>query len=434
MDPLILAIDLGSTHFKVAMFNRALEVLGRGAWRVEYRSNSDGRVEMEVEAAVAGFRAAVAEALRGAGVASDRLAALAVTSQAQTFTILDGQGRTKLPLTSWQDSRAQATCRAMREEPEFVGFAEHASFDALLPGLQLCLLADLHDRQPSLIAAGDCIVPLPSLLIGQLTGGLWTDENLAAMSGLYSLNVRDWWPPALKRCGLAATQLPRICRIGAAPVHTDERAGRLGLRAGLPLVLAGNDQTAGGYGARLHERDAVLLTLGTAQVAYAVSAMPGSPAPGLIAGPYPGGRHYRMVADLYGGNLLDWACRRLPGMETFALFFEAAATSANDNELVFQPDEPEIGGRWSESAASQARPAARAHALLECLVERMAHMLKRLEEDSQKTLLVAGGGSRYPVWPELLSQRLGRPVIPTEGDPLAGAAAMALENLSCIDC
>lgn len=434
MEPLTLAIDLGSTHFKAAIFNRALEELGQGVWRVEYSANTNGRVELEVEAVLAGFRAIVAEALRNAGVTASRLAALAITSQAQTFTVLGGQGQARLPLLSWQDSRAQEACLALSAQPEFADFASHASFGALLPGLQLCQLAGLRDRHPNLIAAGDWVVPLPSLLIRQLAGGLWIDENLAAMSGLYSRKLRAWWPPALMRCGLEVAQLPRVCPIGTAPLLTDRRAERWGLRAGMPLVLAGNDQTAGGYGARLHERDAVLLTLGTAQVAYAVSDRPAASGANLIVGPYPGGRHYRMAADLYGGNLIDWACRQLPGLETFTSFFEAAATSANEDGLSFLPDEPEIRGRWFGSPAIPARPSDRARALLDCLVARMTRMLERLEDGREKTLLAAGGGSRYRIWPEMLSGRLGRPVIPIQGDPLAGAAAMALEILSCIDC
>lgn len=430
MEPLTLAIDLGSTHFKAAIFNRVLEVVGQGGWRVEYRANSNGRVELEVAPVLAGFRAVVTDALGSAGVATSRLAAIAITSQAQTFTILDGEGRAKLPLISWQDSRAGDTCRALSASPEFADFAGHASFGALLPGLQLCQLAQLRDRQPDWIAAGDWVVPLPSLLVRELAGGLWIDENLAAMSGLYSRKRRAWWPPALTCCGLNSAQLPVVCPIGTAPLRTDRRAERLGLRAGIPIVLAGNDQTAGGYGARLHEREAILLTLGTAQVAYSLCEAPGRPAADQIVGPYPGGRHYRMAADLYGGNLIEWAGRQLPGLGAFESFFSSAAASATSDGICFQPDETEIRGKWSGVAVGQAPPGQLARAVLECLARRMAQMLDGLEGARKHPLLAAGGGNRFPVWLELLGRVLKRPITPIDGNPLAGAAAMALESAS----
>ena len=47
----------------------------------------------------------------------------------------------------------------------------------------------------------------------------------------------------------------------------------------------------------------------------------------------------------------------------------------------------------------------------------------------QVALLAAGGGSRQPIWLEILSAELGAPLTAVEADPLRGAARMAVEVL-----
>ena len=72
------------------------------------------------------------------------------------------------------------------------------------------------------------------------------------------------------------------------------------LPVGVPVVLAGNDQTAGAFGARLEDSNGVLLTLGTALVAYVCLEKLPAAKPGIARGPYPGGRGYRLTTSSHG--------------------------------------------------------------------------------------------------------------------------------------
>lgn len=428
MTPIVLAIDLGSTRFKAAAFDGSLRRVGFGAGELRYRFGEQGRVELGHDDVVKALSFAVKEALQG--VSTGGLKAIAVTSQAQTFTVMDSNGRVKMPFISWQDTRAEATCETLQGAAGLNEFAEHSSFGACLPGLQLTQLRHLADTRPGWMQSSDRIALLPAYITWLLTGALMLDANLAAMSGLYSLKMSDWWDAALDVVKVKWGQLPVVVSLGAVAARTGAGASRFGLAQGVPVVLAGNDQTAGAYGAELEPDGGVLVTLGTAQVAYTVAAALGHPAPRLIRGPYPGGRYYRMAADSCGGSIINWAQTLLAGCSDDASFFaKAAEARPGCGGLIFNAELSGGDGSWSRIGL-QHRPADFARAILETLSGRMAGMLEMVEEQPGRGLIkVAGGGSEQLLWREILEKAVGRSMIKTQASPLEGAARMAWEAL-----
>ncbi len=398
---MILAIDFGSTSFKAGLFDRKLRQVGGGSAPLRYRYASGGRVELDVAVVEAAVRRALPKELAG-------IDAIAITSQAQTFTVLDRQGRATRPFVSWQDGRAGKACeRLKRKLPDF---AEHSSFADLWPVLQVCQLHHAPARR------GELVVKLPTYFVRLWIGEAVIDDNLAAMSGLYSLQLRDWWPAAA-----GPTLLPRVIPVGSVAGVT--RPNKFGLPVGVPVVLAGNDQTAGAYAAQLEAKHAALLTLGTAQVVYACCRRMPRPKPGLIRGPYPGGLFYRMAADGYGANVANWAETVLAGCETHDKFFAQAVRSpAGCHGLSYDADQ----GAWLNLGMHHTS-ADMARAILECLTKRMAGMLAQIGVTRRQRLLVAGGGSQRQIWRKILSVAVGERLTRTEVNPLIGAARMGSE-------
>lgn len=426
MNSEVLAIDLGSTRFKVAVFDRRLRRLRQGAAPVEHQFGPGGTVELRGDAVIR----ALASALAGASVpdAAPRIRAVVITSQAQTFSILDAAGTPRIPFISWQDSRSEAACAALGKNAALRDFRDHSSFSTIAPGLQIGHVRHLQDAYPGLIQSSDRVVLLPSYVAWMLTGIWAEDTNLAAMSGLFSLQGNDWWPAALHAIGITRDQLPSLVSPGAAAAVTARGALRFGIPAGVPVVMAGNDQTAGAYGAALETDGGVLLTLGTALVAYAVSPGLAAAEPGLIRGTYPGGRYYRMAADSCGGGIITWARSVLAGCHDDAAFMALAAEAQPGCKgLRFEAGLHETRGLWSQIGL-QHGPGDFARSILEHLCERMALLLKIVENGPQrKALKVAGGGSEFALWRGILEQTLGRPLEKTSASPLEGAARMAWE-------
>ena len=414
---MILSLDLGSTSFKAAVFDRHLKLVSQGSHRLMHRFMSGGRVEIDVAQVHAALRGAMA----AAKASEHDIRVISVTSQAQTFTLVDGRGRAQMPFISWQDGRAVAACEALKRKLK--DFGQHSSFGEILPALQICQLRNLA---PS---AGLMPLKLPSYLVLLWTGASVTDNNMAAMSGLYSLQRKAWWPAALHACGLREKDLPSLIAVGEPAAETTSAARRFGLPPGIPVVLAGNDQTAGGYAAQLEKRHSLLITLGTAQVAYACCNRIPPAGPGSIRGPYPGGQFYLMGADACGGSVVNWAETVLADCDEKNRFFQVAARAPQGSHgLVFDASLDSGSGSWRNLGLNHNR-ADLARSVLECLSRRMANLVRGLGLPlKNKQILVAGGGSFQPLWRKMLSVDLKTRLTVTRADPLLGAARMAIRK------
>ncbi len=432
---MVLALDLGSTAFKAAVFDDRLRRLGDGSAAVEYHYAAGGVIEMDAAMVAAAVRAAADDALAAAGCAASGLAGLAVTSQAQTFLIADSAGRARTRFISWQDTRAAAGRDALLGHPAFAaGFPAHCSFPALLKELQVCQLRLLRDGGAGPAADAERVVCLPEYVGWLASGKHVLDNNLAAMSGLYSRRQESWWDLALNLCGLRKEQLAEVVPVGCVGAVTSRAAQeQFGLPPGLPLVLAGNDQTAGAYGAQVRERAAILLTLGTAHVAYTCepAAAGAGDAARWVVGPFPGGGTYRLAVEAAGGSVVNWARGILAGAGDDEHFFRLAAQAPpGANGLRFTPDLPDGAGGW-DGLGLHHGPADLARSVLEALSARIVGLVQALGTDPRRTpVLAAGGGSRQPLWVAMVADALGRTVEPVQADPLAGAARMAHEALA----
>lgn len=427
---MILAVDLGSTSFKAAVYDRRLTLLGRGSASLAYVYGRHGQVELEPAVCDRAAARAVKQALASARIAPTSLSAVSVTSQAQTFAVLSPGGRLKTRFLSWQDERSFRQAQALSRRRGLADFAAHSSFREILGALQLAQVARLQEEHPGLIRPADRLLHLPTYYIWRWCGPAVMDANLAAMSGLYSLRLGGWWPAALRACGVRADQLAEVRPVGSVGAVTAPEARAFGLAQGIPVVLAGNDQTAGAYGARLHESGRALMTLGTAHVLYVCQAKPARPGTAMIRGPYPGGRFYQMAADGCGGNVVNWAAQTL-GLSLDDFFEQAARAPDGCQGLIFNPELPSGAGAWTGLGLRHTR-ADLARSVLEALVRRLVGMARAagLRPGSRAGLALAGGGSRRPIWKDLLSRALGLRVEPAEGEPLTGAAAMARAALS----
>ena len=208
-----LALDCGSTNLKAALFDARLQRLADCARPLVYTHQAGGRAEFDAEDAWRATLDLIRETCRTAGVEPWRVRRIALTSQAQTFALLDGQGAALSPFISWMDMRAAAQAALLREE---LGdeFHRHCSFSAPIAELQAAKMLWLRQNAPDLLRRAALIVALPTWLAMRLGGVNAVDRNLAAMSGLYSLVTHRWWDAMLGKCGLDERQMPALVDVG----------------------------------------------------------------------------------------------------------------------------------------------------------------------------------------------------------------------------
>ena len=186
-DRIILALDCGSTNLKAALHSPSLECLGEASESVVYTEHGPDCYEFDANEFWQTTVRVMKQACLQAGVGVSAVTDVALSSQAQSFLFVDEQGEPATPVFSWLD-RTAVDASVAAGGTLGKGFHCHCSFSEPIPQLQLCKVRQCVDRNPGLAAKQ--VVSLPGWIAMRLGAPNTSDENLAAMGGLYSLAKR----------------------------------------------------------------------------------------------------------------------------------------------------------------------------------------------------------------------------------------------------
>ena len=121
-EPLLLALDQGTTSTRAILFDRGGKPLITASRPLRQSYPQDGWVEHDAEEIYAACIAVLREAVETSGRDVADIAAIGVTNQRETVVIWDKEtGRPIHPAIVWQDRRTASVCDALREaghEPE----------------------------------------------------------------------------------------------------------------------------------------------------------------------------------------------------------------------------------------------------------------------------------------------------------------------------
>src|SRR3712207_3846752 len=110
MDPLVLALDIGTSSMRALLFDGAArlvpDVEGRAATPV--RMTADGGVEIDPAALLQAFAACIDELLARAGPLAGRIVAVGSTTLVGNILGVDAAFRPVTPIYTWADTRATA--------------------------------------------------------------------------------------------------------------------------------------------------------------------------------------------------------------------------------------------------------------------------------------------------------------------------------------
>ena len=301
-DDFYIGVDLGTTGTKAGVVSADGRLVALASRKATLDTPEPGRVEFDGEAYIELAFDSMREALKESGVEPASVKAIGISSQAQTFVVLDETGRPVRPAVSWLDVRAEKEAEELSALSVEVGGQE---INAISSGPKLLWLSR---HEPDVMSKGRRVLLTPDHLIYRLTGNAISDPVTAGSTGMYDRVGGRWLEPLLERCGLRLDMMPEIRLPG-------ERAGELTSKAarelGLPeetLVAVGtNDQSVGALGAGNVTPGCVSVTLGTA-LAIIVTAEHGKDVPeGVGVGLHPARGYCTLLAYAKtSGIVLEW--------------------------------------------------------------------------------------------------------------------------------
>ncbi len=437
---LVIGIDSSTTATKAIAFDRDGRTIAEGRAAVPLSNPKPGWFEQEVSDWTGGLATALKQVTKK--VKADRIAAVAISNQRESFAQFDTKDRALRPGSLWLDERAQAEVKDLLAE---LGGEIHAISGKpadVTPCLYRCRWFSTH--MPKLWQKTAKTAEVHGVLTHYLTGEWKTSVSSADPMGLIDVKSYDWSDTLLKAARLTREQLPALVRSGDIMGEVTAEAAKLtGLKAGTPVVAGGGDGQCAGTGANIFLKGRAYVNLGTAAVSgsygatYAIDPSFRS----LVA---VGEQGFSFETAIRTGTfLVNWMVERLFNVnpaknpEIFkALEAEAKASPIGAHGLVLVP-------YWSGCMTPYWDSAARGviaglsgnhsrgdvyRALLEGVALEQAMMTNKVAAVTSPITHFAavGGGSRSDLWCQILADASGRDVKRLEtAEASALGAAMA---------
>jgi gluconokinase len=443
LDPLVLAIDIGSTASRGDVFDAAGRPVQGGRRKIphQFTTGQDGTSEINPDQIV-GEVQQLLTSLATPGLAG-RMGGVALDTFASSLVGVDSDRRAVTPCFTYADSRCAGQVTELRREldeqliQQRTGCRLHASY--LTPRLRW-----LRDTMPDTFTTVQRWMSLGEYVYLQLLGTTAAGTSTAAWTGLLDRRTGEWDPELLAACGVRVEQMsevrdpgqpltgvdsevrtiwPALAGAGWFPVISDGFASNVGAGAVDESAIAASAATSGAMRVLVHHIpeeipsglwcyrvDASRSLLGGAvnDVGRVVSWLestvplrPGDEVNVLLAGP-PEPNTPLVLPYFSGERSTGWAANAR------AVF--AGVSSATTGAMLFR-------GAMEGVAITCAR---------------IADQLQRVAGQPQRILASGRVTQDLPAWLQLLSDVLGAPVTPVtiKRATLRGTALIALEVLA----
>ena len=451
---LVVAVDCSTTAAKAVVTDAAGAVLASGASRLTTSTPRAGFHEQDAETWFTATVAAVRDAVGAlAREDRDRVAAMAVTHQRESFVLLDDDGAPLRPAILWVDSRASEQIARVGSRPLPDGRSVQATSGKppdTTPAIYK--LAWLADHEPDVVARSAHVADVQAYLALRLTGRLATSTASADTLGLLDLSRLEWSDALVAATGLGERRdrsrsgpdsvtdpygrLPQLVPGGGLIGELlPDVASLLALPRAIPLVAGIGDGQSAGLALGVEEPGVAYLNLGTSMVCgVETTSYQVSPAFRTLAGTRPGTYVLETVLNA-AAYVADWAAR-FAGSDVGAMEAAAATVPPGAEGLLVLP-------YWNAAQTPHWDPLARgavvgwhgrhtpAHlyrAVLEGVAFELRLQLEALEDatgTAVRQLRAVGGGARSVLWAQVVADVTGRTVrVCSDGEVSAAGAAV----------
>ena len=444
----MIGVDCSTTAAKAVVWNARGDALSQDRHTFELSQPRPGWGEQNAEDWWTATAAAVSRAVQT--VDTSRIGALCITHQRESFVCLDDAGKPLRPAMLWLDTRATA-------EVEKHGTPEVHRITGKPPNPTPAWykLLWLWNHELETMSRVGKVVDVHGFLVHKLTGGWLTSWASADPLGLVDMSTFDYDDSLLSAVGLDRSQLCELRPPGSVLGELrDDVAAQLGLPSGLPVIAGAGDGQCAQLGTGVTSPGRAYLNLGTGIVS------------GTYSPHYSHGMEYRTLSaavpgaytleTFMGGGAfnLSWFVEKFSGVDLRALgldltpeqVLETAAAKlppGSDGLLALPYWAGALTPYWDHNARGVLLGLAGMHGkshVYRALLEGIAFEQRLLTSGAEQALgepvtdvIALGGGSRSPVWCQIIADVMQRPVSVVRepestclGAGMLGAAAVGL--------
>ncbi|SDR43098.1 xylulokinase [Rhizobiales bacterium GAS113] len=436
--PSYAGFDLGTSALKAIIVDEAQVIIAENEVPLVSMRPRDLWSEQDPLAWWSALELAVAElrARNPAGWANIR--AIGLSGQMHGAVILDAADAPLRPAILWNDGRAAAECRELREAVPDIG--NLAGVDAM-PGFLAPKLLWLRRHEPKIFARIVHILLPKDYLRLRMTGEFATDMADGAGTLLLDETRRAWAPALVEATGIRMDQLPHLLE-GTMPSGKLKPAiaASWGLSGEVIVAAGGGDAACGAVGIGATQEGQAFISLGTS-TQYVVTRRSHAPLPGAGIHAFCHAvpeRWFQMAALLNGASCAGWIASILGSSDIGALMAQVEGAFRGPGDLLFLPylqgertphNDPKAKGVFF-GMHLQTKATDLVLAVLEGVAFSVADAQAALNAAGADPQLpsVIGGGARNLFWMKILASVLDKPLAlhqAGEKGPAFGAARLA---------
>ena len=443
MDRYVLGIDVGTTGTKTLLFRQDGKLIAHAYQSYPMHTPAVGFSEQDASdwwQAVCTTVRRVCAQLADPGC----VAAISLSVQGGTLIPVDDRGEPVSRAVVWNDIRCAAQKEAYLHE---VGEAEtmyQKTGWRLGNGLLPMQIRWMRENAPELFAKTARFLSVPDYISMKMTGIPAVDLSNVGINQLGDIRRGRYDEELLRFAGIAEDQLPAIVPSGTVIGSlTAEAAQALGLTTKTVLVSGAHDQYAVALGAgAVHDGD-ILIGSGTCWVVTAIGDAPSfetglSQSVSAVPGKW---GSLRSLSS--GGVCLEWWRRNLTVLPDGSeisfdeINTQAASRKAAEEGLFFYPFAGYAPGGGFKKASFLGVDLSHdrfhlARDVMEGVVFQVLLMMESFRtKPSEEGIILAGGGSKSPLWPQLLADISGLNVRIPEVADMACVGAAVLAGTGC---
>lgn len=444
-EPLVLAIDQGTTNTKALLVTAAGDVVASASAPMSVAYPESGWAEQSALDLWASVRAVINRL--AAHPAAANIVALAISNQRESTIVWDrASGQPLGPCVIWQCRRTAPQCEALiaAGHNELIESRTGLAINPLFPASKIAWLIDRVDDGRARAAAGRLAAgTVDSWLLWNLTGGRVhaTDHSNASRTQLYDTSRLAW---SDELAALFGVPLPLLPEVRSSDSRFGETvAGVTGLPAGLPIHAMIGDSHAALFGHGVRLPGLVKATYGTGTSLMSLVEKPIRSRHGLsgtIAWSLSGKVSYAIEGNISVSGQSVAFMADLLGLGEPAALAALAETVDGSHGVVFVPALVGLGAPWWRNdvrgevsgLSLGSKPAHVARAALEAIAFQVADVLAAIEADIGAPLAglsVDGGASRNDFLMQFQADLIGKPV--KRGD-VAELSAVGAANVAFI--
>ncbi len=437
----VIGIDSSTTATKARLVDGAGRVVAVASSEYSYDTPEPLWSEQDPELWWTATKEAISAVLGQAGVAADEIAAVGLTGQMHGLVLLDDAGYVLRPSILWNDQRTGAECDEIRDRVGRERLIRITGNDALT-GFTAPKILWVRNNEPDVFDRARHVLLPKDYVRFRLTDEYASDRAGGAGTILFDLAARTWSEDVLRDLDLDSSLFPRTYEgHEITGTVTPEAAAATGLAIGTPVVAGGGDQAANGVAVGAIDPGAVGLSLGTSGVVFTATDRPAVEPEGRLHAfcHSVADRWHFMGVMLSAAGSFRWFRDALnPGTDFGDLAAAAGDIPAGSDGLLFLPyltgertphPDPLARGAFVGLTVRHGRDHL-TRAVLEGVSFGLRDSFELIREAGGANLTevrASGGGTRSPVWRQILADVLNAEVrtVATAEGAAQGAALLA---------